>query len=196
MIATQENRTATQGPVARRLYTYEELAAELPETNQPCEFWDGELVISPAPSFYHQEIAFRFHERLNRFVSHHGLGKVAGALIDMVLSPHRAVQPDVAYIAKERLDIIQRVIMGPADLVAEVISPGGRNRDRIEKRDLYEQYGIKEYWMIDPEAETVEVLFRQGGQYQLSMRRGKGEQAASSLLPGFEVSVDHLFHGE
>ncbi len=196
MIATQENRTAAQAPVARRLYTYEELAAELPETNQPCELWDGELVKSPAPSFYHQEIALRFYRRLHDWVSSSRLGKVIASPIDMVLSPHRAVRPDVAYIAKERLDIIQRVIMGPADLVAEVISPGGRNRDRIEKRDLYEQYGNQEYWMIDPEAETVEVLFRQAGQYQLSMRRGKGEQAASSLLPGFEVSVDHLFHGE
>src|SRR6266511_3282647 len=67
MIATQENANATaaQAPVARRLYTYEELAAELPETNQPCELWDGELVKSPAPSFYHQEIALRFYRRLH-----------------------------------------------------------------------------------------------------------------------------------
>src|SRR5206468_1151810 len=107
-----------------------------------------------------------------------------------------AVQPDVAYIAKERLDIIQRVIMGPVDLVAEVISLGGRNRDRIEKRDLYEQHGIKEYWIIDPEAQTVEVLFWQGGQYQLVMRRGKGEQVGSRLLPSFALSVNYLFQGE
>ncbi len=98
MIATQENANATaaQAPVARRLYTYEELAAELPETNQPCELWDGELVMSPAPSFYHQEIALRFYRRLHDWVSLNRLGKVIASPIDMVLSPHRAVQPDVA----------------------------------------------------------------------------------------------------
>jgi Uma2 family endonuclease len=124
------------------------------------------------------------------------LGKVIAAPIDMVLSPHRVVQPDVAFIAQERLGIIQRVIMGPADLVAEVVSLGGRNRDRIEKKDLYEQYGVKEYWIIDPEPETVDVLFLEAGRYVLAMRCKSGEKAASRLLQDFEVAVSYLFHGQ
>jgi hypothetical protein len=130
----------------RRLYTYAELVAELPESNQPCELWDGELMMSPTPSFNHQKIVFRFQRALH-------------------------------------------------DWVAEVISPGGRNRDRIEKRDLYEQHGVKEYWIVDPEAETVDVLALVQGQYELAMRRSPGEIAVSRLLTGFEVSVDYLFHG-
>lgn len=132
-------------PDTKRLYTYDELVAVLPETNQPHELWDGELIMAPAPFFNHQEVSLRFYRTLFDWVQKRGLGKVIASPIDMVLSPHRAVQPDVAFIAKERLEIIQRVIMGPADLVAEVVSLGGRNRDRIEKRDLYEQHGIKEY---------------------------------------------------
>jgi Uma2 family endonuclease len=85
--------------------------------------------------------------------------------------------------------------MGPVDLVAEVISLGGRTRDRIEKRDLYEQYGIPEYWILDPEAETVEVLSLEQGRYDLVRRCGLGETAASSLLPGLQVSVQYLFRG-
>src|ERR1035438_5011290 len=99
-------------PETRRLYTYDELVAEMQETNQPHELWDGELIMSPTPSFLHQEIAFRFHCVLHDWVTTHKLGKVIGAPIDMVLSPHRAVQPDVAFIAKDRQAIIQRVIMG------------------------------------------------------------------------------------
>jgi Uma2 family endonuclease len=114
----------------------------------------------------------------------------------MVLSPHRAVQPDVAFISQERLGIISRVINGPVDLAVEVISLGNRNRDRIEKRDLYEQYGVKEYWIIDPEAQTVEVLFLENGRYRLLMRC-TGEQLASSrLLPGFELSANTIFLGD
>ena len=123
------------------------------------------------------------------------LGKRNRAPIDMVLSPHRAVQPDVAFIAKDRLAIIQRVIMGPADLVAEIVSLQGRSRDRIEKRDLYEQHGVKEYWIIDPEARTVEVLSLVQGRYELVQRSHPGETAASRLLPGFEVSAADLFGG-
>src|SRR4051812_24709240 len=108
-------------PEAKRRYTYEELAAEMPQTNQPHELWDGELIIVPAPFFYHQKVSLRFFKALVSWVAAHSLGEAIAAPIDMVLSPHRAVQPDVAFIARERLAIIQGVIMGPADLVAEVV---------------------------------------------------------------------------
>ena len=178
-----------------RRYTYDELIAEMAETNQPHELWDGELIMAPAPFFSHQKIALRFYRTLDDWVTPRDLGEVVASSIDMVLSPHRAVQPDVAFIAKERLNIIDRAIMGPVDLAAEVISLGGRNRDRIEKRDLYEQYGVKEYWIIDPEPPTVEVLHMVNSRYELAMRSGPGATAASRLLPGFEIKVDWLFHG-
>ncbi len=176
-------------------YTYDELVAEFPESNQPCELWDGMILREPAPSFRHQKIAFRLHRALADWVETHDLGEVVGAPIDMVLSPHRVVQPDVVFIAKERLHIIERVIMGPADLVIEIVSLGGRNRDRIEKRDLYEQHGVKEYWIVDPEPETVDVLAAVNGRFELAMRSTAGQTAASRLLPGFELSVNHIFHG-
>lgn len=195
MSSVAEPLPTPAAPPGRR-YTYDQLVAELPETNQPCELWDGELIVAPAPLFAHQEIVFRFQRALYDFVTAHQLGKVVGAPIDMVLSPHRAVQPDLAFIAQERLGIIQGPIRGPADLVAEVVSLGGRNRDRIEKRDLYEQHGVKEYWIIDPEPEAVDVLTLVNGRYELAMRRQVGQSAESTLLPGFTVSLAYLFRGE
>ena len=119
-----------------RQWTFEELAAELPESNLPTELWDGELIKSPAPSFLHQKIVDRFHDLLKTWVRRHRLGETALAPIDMVLTSRRATQPDVVFISNERLGIIKERIMGAADLVAEVISPGSRRRDRIDKRDL------------------------------------------------------------
>lgn len=184
--------TVTLEPPTRRRYTYAELVAELPQTNQRCELWDGELVRSPAPSFHHQEIVLRFSHALYDWVSGRNLGKVVNGPIDMILSPHRVMQPDIVFISKERLGIIDRTINGPVDLAVEVISLGDRNRDRIEKRDLYEQYGITEYWLIDPEAKTVEVLHLEKSRYQLFLRATTGETAASKLLPGFEIAVSSL----
>ena len=175
--------------LAKRRYTYDELVAELPETNQSCELWDGELIMSPAPSFQHQEIVLRFFRLLYDWVSPRSLGKIVTGPIDMVLSPHRVMQPDVVFISQARLDIITRAINGPVDLAAEVISLGDRHRDRIEKRDLYEQYGVKEYWLIDPEARTIEVLHLENGRYQLLTRATPGQIAASRLLQGFEVAA-------
>jgi Uma2 family endonuclease len=181
---------------AKRRWTYAELAAEMPETNQPCELWDGELIMSPAPSFYHQEITLSFYRQLYDWVTRHKLGKVVTGPIDMVLSPHRVTQPEVAFISQGRLDIITRTINGPVDMAAEVISLGHRSRDRIEKRDLYEQYGVREFWLIDPEAQTVEVLSLENGRYELFLRSTHGQTAASKLLPGFEVLVTPLFKGQ
>jgi Uma2 family endonuclease len=190
VIATKPRRVGAK-PKERR-WTFEELAAELPESNVPTELWDGELVMSPAPSFLHQEIVDRFHDLLKARVRPERLGKTAAAPIDMVLAPHRAMQPDVVFISNERLGIIKEQIMGAADLVAEVISPGSRRRDRIDKRDLYEQHGVREYWIIDPEAKTVEVLHLEMGTYQLVGRWHPGERAVSRLLRGFEVPVSPL----
>jgi Uma2 family endonuclease len=177
----------------KRRWTFEELAAELPESNLPTELWDGELVMSPAPSFLHQEIVDRFHDCLKTWVRSRHLGKTGIAPIDMVLAPRRSVQPDVVFISQSRLSIIQDRIMGPADLVAEVLSPESRRRDRFDKRDLYEQHGVKEYWLIDPEALTVEVLYLRSGEYELIGRWRPQETAASQLLDGFTVSVSDLF---
>lgn len=168
------------------------MVAELPESNLPIELWDGELVMSPTPSFFHQKIVSRFYEALSAWVRQHKLGETAFAPLDMVLTNTRATQPDVVFISTERLGIIQTRLLGAADLVAEVISPTSRRRDRIDKRDLYEQHGVKEYWLLDPEAGTVEALHLTGGQYQLVGRWQRGETAASRLLEGFRVNVAEL----
>jgi Uma2 family endonuclease len=180
----------------QRRWTFAELAAELPESNLPTELWDGELIMSPAPSFFHQEIVLRFYDVLKAWVAPRKLGKVVVAPADMVLAPRRSVQPDVLFVSKQRCDIIDARVNGPADLVAEVVSPEFRRRDRIDKRDLYEQHGIREFWLLDPEAETVEVFVLPAGEYRLLGRWRPGETARSEILKGFSVSVGKLFKDE
>lgn len=180
-------------PPSARIWTYADVQAGLPETNRPTELWDGEIVLSPSPSFAHQELVDRFHDFLKRWVRDHHLGKTATAPLDMVLTAHLAVQPDVVFVSRARLGLIAHHLAGPADLVAEVLSPGSRRRDRLDKRDLYEQHGIPEYWLIDPAAATVEVLVLESGSYRLHGRFQRGDQASSRLLPGFSLPVSELF---
>lgn len=175
-----------------RRWTYDELLAALPETNVPIELWDGEFVMSPSPSFFHQELIDRFHDALKAWVRPRALGKTCQAPMDMVLTQRQVTQPDVLFVSADRIQIIQDRVRGAADLVLEVISPGSRQKDRIEKRDLYEQHGVREYWMIDPDAQTVEVLFLEAGEYRLAGRWHPGETARSRLLDGFTVPVSEL----
>jgi len=195
MLATRsksKSRARTKR-LRNRRWTFEELAAEVGESNTPMELWDGALIVFDAPSFSHQEIVARFYERLKGWLSQRHIGKVAFAPVDMILTSRRVTQPDVLFISNGRLRIVEDRVRGPADLIAEVVSPDSRQRDRIDKRDLYEQHGVREYWIIDPEAETVEVLFLDRDEYRLVGRWRPGEQARSQLLKGFTLTVTELF---
>ncbi len=179
-------------PKTERLWTYAEMAAELPETNLPTELWDGEIVMSPAPHPDHQRVVARFYKKLDRFVEERGLGEVLFSPVDVVLTPHRSVQPDVLFVAKSRRDIIQNQVNGVPDLAMEVISEGSWRRDRIEKKALYEQSGLPEYWIVDPERRALEVFVLVDGSYQLQGRGAGAEKVGSKLLPGFEICFNEL----
>lgn len=168
------------------------MVAELPETNRPVELWNGEIIMSPAPHPDHQTIVLNFAATLREFVAANGLGKTLVSPVDVVLTPRRVVQPDVLFIAKERAGIIRSHIAGAPDLVMEVISVGSWQRDRIEKKALYEQAGVPEYWIIDPDAQTVEVFALVKGVYQLHSKSTGKDVAKSKLLAGFKTTFAEL----
>ena len=168
------------------------MLAELPQTSQPLELWDGEIIMSPSPHAGHQRIVLRFCERLNRFVNEHKLGEVFVSPLDVVLSQRRVVQPDVFFVSNQRRHIIRDHIRGVPDLAVEIISEGTWQRDRVSKKSLYEQFGLPEYWIVDPESRTIEVFALISGAYQVHSRGQGNEQVNSRLLQGFEISFAQL----
>lgn len=191
-MATATAPSPLERPKPRRLWTYAEMCAEFEETNLPVELWDGEIIMSPSPKPSHQTVVVRLWEALKNHTEPRGLGRVFTSPLDVVLGPRRVVQPDVLFIARERLGIIGDHIAGAPDLAAEVISPGSWRRDRVDKKALYEQAGVKEYWILDPDAQTIEVFALVKGAFQLHSRAEETESARSKLLPGFKVSFNEL----
>ena len=177
---------------AQRLWTYDEMVAELPETNQPVELWNGEIIMSPAPHPDHQTIVLNFASTLMEFVAVGRLGKVFVSPLDVVLTPRRVVQPDVFFITQARMGIVQDHIAGAPDLVMEVISAGSWQRDRIQKKALYESAGVAEYWIIDPDAKAIEVFTLTKGAYQLHSKATGKAPAKSKLLAGFKTNFVEL----
>ncbi len=175
-------------PRPPRLWTYSELRAEWPETNQPIEFWNGELVMAPSPSPGHQDVIFHFARAFHDFVTRHGVGKVFLTPLDVVLSERRVVQQDLVFIARENLGIVRDCIRGVPDLTLEVVSELSWRRDRIEKKALYEQYGVKEYWLVDPDNRSIEVFALVKGAYRLHSKAAAGQTARSKLLAGFTLA--------
>ena len=179
-------------PKAQRHWTYDEMLAELPESNLPLELWDGEIVASPTPTPSHQTIVGGFCRAIDDFVRTTKAGRVFIGPLDVALSQHRVVQPDLFFISNANLGIIQDRIRGVPDLAVEVISRGSWKRDRVEKKALYEQVGIAEYWIVDPESRSIEVFVLTKGVYQLHSRAVDAELAKSKLLPGFKTSFGQL----
>lgn len=176
----------------KKLWSFDQLIAEMPEANQPTELWDGELIMTPSPTSAHQAVVGRLVHTLSGFVSQGQLGQVYFAPLDVVFTQRRVVQPDVIFISNSRQTIIQDRIRGVPDLIIEVVSLGTWRRDCVDKRALYEQFGVAEYWIVDPEAETVEVLTLQNDSYHLVGRFTPGQSARSVLLPGLEIPVSEI----
>ena len=125
--------TATlRPPKAKRRWTYDEMAAELPETNQPTELWDGELIMSPSPRPSHQRIVLRVARVIEDFADTDGVGEVFVSPLDVVLSSHHVVQPDVIFVANANASIVtETCLRGAPNLVVEVNS-GTWRRDRVD----------------------------------------------------------------
>ena len=184
--------TQTRRSPGLKTWTYDELQRSMVETNQPTELSEGELIMSPAPAPHHQRVVARLFRVVDDFVSAQHLGQVYLAPIDVVLNQSRTVQPDLLFITRKNEEIIQDAIRGVPDLVMEVVSKGSWRRDRIDKKALYEQFGVKEYWIIDPEARTVELFSLVSGAYRLLKKASAGEVVRSKLLVGFRLAVDDI----
>ena len=127
---------------------------------------DGELLVTPSPRPEHQEVAGEIYTQLKKHVRAAQAGKVYMAPVDVQLSNGEIVQPDVLFVRRERLDIVDRRIHGAPDLVIEVASPSNADRDRFLKRSLHATNGVPEYWIVDLEDRSVQVLELDGDAYR------------------------------
>ncbi|MCR4403167.1 MAG: Uma2 family endonuclease [Firmicutes bacterium] len=181
-------------PVAPSLrLTYSDYC-EIPPGQQRYELIGGALRVVPSPSVVHQEIAKRLYRALVEWIEDRGLGKVYFAPLDVVLSEHDVVQPDLLYVSKDRIEIVKAAhILGPPDLVVEVLSPGTVGWDRGIKRQTYGRFGIRELWLADPESRSIEVATLTSGDLPTAGVYGPGSALISPILPGFSLSVDIVF---
>lgn len=165
--------------------------------NHLIEFNEGHLEVLPMPTPYHQMIAFHLHRTLHDYVKSRQLGAVFSAPLPVRVGRAKYREPDVAFVSTSQLpaDIRRVKQLDRADLVVEVVSEGPENRTRdfVEKRTVYAQAGIAEYWIVEPISEEVSVLVLKDGQYEIDAVYRRGECLRSVLLPDFEMSVDAVF---
>lgn len=174
-------------------WTYDDYA-RLPDNGFRYEVIHGDLYMSPAPRPAHQWSLGEIFLQMQRLAKEGDLGRVYYSPIDVVMGDEATpVQPDIIFIRKDNLGIVQDLVRGVPDLVVEAISRSTRRRDEQIKFRLYCEQGVREYWLVDVPHERVRVWVLRGEAYALLGDWGVGETATSEVLPGLEVAVAGLF---
>ncbi len=168
----------------------------LPDSNRIIELSEGELIMSPPPSTAHQRVVANLFRALDAFVHAGGHGEVFIAPLAVRLREGKIREPGVLFISAAHADrVIPQMIDGAPDWVAEVISPGSRKIDEVEKLADYAEAGIPEYWLVDLDARTIRVYALADAKYALAGTYGAGETARSETLGGFKIPVDDVIGG-
>lgn len=178
--------------LSARRWTYQDLLGF--DESERYEILDGRLIsMSPAPSFYHQQLLGRLYLLISAFLQQHPLGQAAFAPVDVVFAEDNTAQPDLIFIANENAGIIKRQIFGAPDLASEILSPSSIRRDRYEKLEQFARFGVKEYWIVDPANHSVEVLLLRDSRYVLHASAAESGPITSIVLSGLEFDVSQLF---
>lgn len=175
-------------------YTYDDYKL-LPDYPR-YELIEGDFCMSPAPLTFHQEIIGALYFLLRRFVLENKLGRVMIAPLDVVLSVFNVVQPDLLFVSNAKKSILTREnVQGAPDLVIEVLSPSTASRDLQIKRKLYAQFGVSEYWIVDPDRKNVEVLTWTEEGYKTFKLYSENDTLGSAILPDLKMPLSEVFQG-
>jgi len=173
-------------------FTYHDYV-QLPDDKR-YELLEGEFFLVPAPNLDHQRILRKLGTVLSTYVEREHLGEVFYAPCDVLLSDINVVQPDIIFVARDRMAILTEAnIQGPPDLLIEILSPSTRKRDLGIKRSLYAKYGVREYWIVDPENKTVSVLSWTETGYRIKAVAPQAGPLSSGLFPDLNLDLTGIF---
>lgn len=162
---------------------------DLPESGaKRTELVDGELVVSPSASSRHQRICTKLGLEIGNFLRAHKLGEVFSSPMHIILNEHVHYEPDLCFIANDRLAIIEEnYVSGAPDLVIEVISESNRSHDTVVKFNDYQRYGVKEYWLVDPRESHIRVFALEGSTYEALGIYAPGDRVQSRIFTGIDL---------
>ena len=158
------------------------------------EIIEGEHYVTPSPVTRHQRILLTLSHLLQTYLDQHPIGEIFFAPFDVLLSEYNVFVPDLIYLSQERAHLLTaKNLQGAPDLAVEILSPGTRSRDLRLKRDVYQRTGVREYWIIDPIQNLVDVYRWQPAiAVEKPLRLGAGEGLSTPLLPDLIVPLDRL----
>ena len=164
------------------------------EEGAPFQLINNELIMSPSPNPFHQFIVTRISKIMLNFLENEKKEAYIAGSMDVVFDENNVFQPDFLYVCEERVgQLIKSRVEGSPDMTIEILSPSNANYDLIQKKEIYEKYGVKEYIIFDPIAKNASLYALKDGVYYLHQKAGENELLSSLVLPGFSFDLSYIF---
>jgi len=176
------------------VWTYDDLL-RLPDDGKRYEIIEGTLYEMPSPLFVHAQAIANLMYLLGGFLRTLG-GRLYTAPLDVFIPGGDPVQPDlVVMLPGSAAKPVRRGIEGAPDLLIEVLSPSNRGHDRLTKWALYARAGVREYWIVDPEARAIELFALHLDAFHAVQTASGSDRLRSPLLPDLDIAAADVFAG-
>ncbi len=170
--------------------TYDDYA-KIPQDGMRHEIIDGVHIVNAAPSTVHQHVSKRLQYQLYTKIELAGLGVLFDAPVDVQLSEFDIVQPDLVVVLNENVrKITPTKIKVAPNLVVEILSPSTSDLDHTHKKELYERFGVQEYWIVDPFEQIVEQWVLLNGKYSLTPAV---DPIVLTIAPGISIAKETIW---
>ena len=173
------------------IYFTAEQVRGLPDDGNRYEVVRGELLVTPAPRLWHQEIVGRLYMATSRYLNKEPIGHAFQAPADISWSPDTLVQPDVFVVPLAEARTMDWARIATLLLVAEVLSPSSRRADRFSKRLEYQRHDVPVYWIVDPDERVVEI-WTPGDSFPLFEQQRLAWHPAGAATP-LQIDLGELF---
>ena len=164
----------------------------IPNDGKRYEIFEGDLHVTPAPSPLHQRVSKRLQRMLETYFEDSGKGEVFDAPIDVILTDHDVVQPDIVLVTNPE-QVSKRGIEGPPLLLVEVLSPSTKDYDRTSKARRYATLGVCHYWILDPDMQQVECYRLANDSYELIAQAQDSAELIHPDWPELQISLPDLW---
>jgi Uma2 family endonuclease len=177
-----------------KLITVKELFQMDLEEGYYYELLNGHIVKKQAPSPMHQKAVVKITTLIENYITEKDLGDCYTSPVDVFFDTYNNTQPDILFIKKDRLFIVtEHGIEGHPDLIVEVLSPSTYRNDRVGKKKLYCEFGVSEYWIVDPIYKTVDIYSLENSDYTLTSSAIESGEIESKTLTDFKIDIEKIF---
>jgi len=193
--SSKVNETELVSGEEKRKFTYQDYLQFLEEPGFHYEILDGTVVKEPSPDYRHQRVSRRLHRILeDYFAEKDPMGEVFYAPLDVTLSEYTVVQPDIFYISSRQQSLYKYPrIDGAPELVIEIVSLTSHSRDRVKKLEVYREAKVQHYWLVDPQARTIEAYRYSDGTYVWAAGAEGESEFTHPDFPDLVIALKDLF---